>query len=118
MTSRPCNVRHYLPETRRVNQTLGLAQAPVDTGGWVYPPGMTRERPPPPPERRAQRGSRDVGQPGESQPGESRPREAHQAEQSPGEPQRGEHYGPVVVARHVKDDGRALLLYTREPESP
>jgi hypothetical protein len=23
-----------------------------------------------------------------------------------------ERYGPVVIQRHVKDDGRALLLYT------
>jgi hypothetical protein len=27
--------------------------------------------------------------------------------------QRGERVGPVVVERHVKDDGRALILYTR-----
>jgi hypothetical protein len=36
-----------------------------------------------------------------------------------GQPQPVEHYGPVEIARHVKDDGRALLLYThiapREP---
>jgi hypothetical protein len=25
-----------------------------------------------------------------------------------------EHSGPVAVARHVKDDGRALILYTRD----
>jgi hypothetical protein len=25
----------------------------------------------------------------------------------------GERYGPVVVSRYLKDDGRALLLYTR-----
>ncbi|MGA2319661.1 MAG: hypothetical protein ABSG95_02805 [Solirubrobacteraceae bacterium] len=26
---------------------------------------------------------------------------------------RGEHAGPLKVVRHVKDDGRALILYTR-----
>jgi hypothetical protein len=25
-----------------------------------------------------------------------------------------EHSGPVAIARHVKDDGRALILYTRD----
>jgi hypothetical protein len=30
---------------------------------------------------------------------------------------RGEHAGPLAIARHVKDDGRALILYTdqRDP---
>ena len=27
--------------------------------------------------------------------------------------QAGERYGPLGVARHAKDDGRALLLFTR-----
>jgi hypothetical protein len=32
------------------------------------------------------------------------------------EPERnGERSGPVAIARHVKSDGRALILYTREP---
>ncbi len=26
-----------------------------------------------------------------------------------------EHVGPVAIARYVKDDGRALILYTRDP---
>ncbi len=29
---------------------------------------------------------------------------------------RPERYGTVAVTRHVKDDGRALLLYTRAAE--
>jgi hypothetical protein len=29
-----------------------------------------------------------------------------------------ERYGPLEVARHVKDDGRALLLYTRIEDEP
>jgi hypothetical protein len=37
-----------------------------------------------------------------------------------GEPERGrpERYGPVLVAKHLKDDGRALIIYTHagEPE--
>ncbi len=28
--------------------------------------------------------------------------------------ERAESYGPVTLTRHVKDDGRALILYTRE----
>lgn len=31
---------------------------------------------------------------------------------------RAEPYGVVEIARHVKDDGRALLLYTRVEEGP
>ncbi len=30
------------------------------------------------------------------------------------QPQAAERYGILVVDRHRKDDGRALLLYTRE----
>jgi hypothetical protein len=40
---------------------------------------------------------------------------------SEGKPRRpaGERVGPLAVARHVKDDGRALILYRRiEPGSP
>jgi hypothetical protein len=28
------------------------------------------------------------------------------------------HYGPLALARHVKDDGRALLLFTRAEREP
>jgi hypothetical protein len=38
-----------------------------------------------------------------------------------GEPdcgQQRELVGPLVLARHVKDDGRALLLYTRAAREP
>jgi len=35
------------------------------------------------------------------------------AEQRAGlEPERGESYGPLTIARHIKPDGRALILYT------
>jgi hypothetical protein len=40
-----------------------------------------------------------------------------------GPPERGEQqiepterFGPLAVSRHVKDDGRALILYTRRPD--
>jgi hypothetical protein len=66
---------------------------------------MTPEPAPPTPPQPPQRGAGaepDAGQ---------RPR--------PVEPGADEHYGPVEIARYVKDDGRALLLYThtaaREP---
>jgi len=31
-----------------------------------------------------------------------------------GEAAGGERVGPVAIARHVKDDGRALILYARD----
>ncbi|MFI4985717.1 MAG: hypothetical protein ACHQAV_07020 [Solirubrobacterales bacterium] len=31
---------------------------------------------------------------------------------------RGELVGPVAIARHVKDDGRALILYSRAQGAP
>jgi hypothetical protein len=35
------------------------------------------------------------------------------------QPQAAEHYGILLVDRHRKDDGRALLLYEREePDGP
>ncbi len=34
-----------------------------------------------------------------------------------GEGTGGEHLGPVAIARHVKEDGRALILYARDPGS-
>jgi hypothetical protein len=36
------------------------------------------------------------------------------------DPQSGgpERCGPVAIARHVKDDGRALILYTRVEPPP
>jgi|HubBroStandDraft_6_1064221.scaffolds.fasta_scaffold635502_2 hypothetical protein len=30
----------------------------------------------------------------------------------------GERIGPVAIARYVKDDGRALIVYTRDPQAP
>ncbi len=72
---------------------------------WVYPPPMTPEPQAPPPPR----GSRpDPGEPADA----GNPEEGPQ----PGEPMSAERYGPVAIARHAKDDGRALLLYSRIPE--
>ncbi|MGD0452489.1 MAG: hypothetical protein ABSB69_02730 [Solirubrobacteraceae bacterium] len=38
------------------------------------------------------------------------------AEPPPSAPRGGqsERTGPVAIARHVKDDGRALIIYTRD----
>ncbi|HEX4189246.1 MAG TPA: hypothetical protein VHY83_15245 [Solirubrobacteraceae bacterium] len=35
-----------------------------------------------------------------------------------GEPGRPERYGPLTLARHRKDDGRSLILYTLEEPRP
>ncbi|HSZ13234.1 MAG TPA: hypothetical protein VK790_04285 [Solirubrobacteraceae bacterium] len=32
--------------------------------------------------------------------------------------QEDERTGPVKIARHVKDDGRALIVYTRDADAP
>ncbi|MGO9321577.1 MAG: hypothetical protein ACLQBY_12340 [Solirubrobacteraceae bacterium] len=32
--------------------------------------------------------------------------------------EREERVGPVVIARHVKDDGRALIVYARDTRPP
>jgi hypothetical protein len=49
-------------------------------------------------------------------------RSGHQPEIEPhpaaGPGKEGEHAGPVTIARHVKDDGRALIIYTRDPHAP
>jgi len=37
---------------------------------------------------------------------------------APADERGDEHIGPVTIARYVKDDGRALIVYTREPPSP
>jgi hypothetical protein len=39
---------------------------------------------------------------------------AEQSEEG-GQPER---FGPLLVARHRKDDGRSLILYTREEPRP
>ncbi len=31
---------------------------------------------------------------------------------------RPERIGPLAIARHVKDDGRALIIYTEERRAP
>jgi hypothetical protein len=64
-----------------------------------------------------------VAKPAESLgPGdEPRPPSEHgspAAQNRPGEDRPGERIGPVAIARHVKDDGRALILYSRERQPP
>jgi hypothetical protein len=38
-------------------------------------------------------------------------------EAEPGGPGEVERIGPVAIARHVKDDGRALILYSEQPRA-
>jgi hypothetical protein len=43
------------------------------------------------------------------------PEQPSQSEEQTDAPERT---GPIAIARHVKDDGRALILYTREEQPP
>jgi hypothetical protein len=58
-----------------------------------------------------------AGNPAEPPPSERRSRVDGQADderaRGGGREPPDERSGPVAVARHVKDDGRALILYTR-----
>jgi hypothetical protein len=54
------------------------------------------------------------GMPGN--PAEGHEREPDGEHQPGAEPER-ERIGPVVIARHVKDDGRALILYSEQPRA-
>ncbi len=55
--------------------------------------------------------------PASREPGRGPTEGAGQGATEPGESGQGERYGPISVSRYVKDDGRALLLYTRSAES-
>jgi hypothetical protein len=59
---------------------------------WVYPRGM-------------------AGEPAEPLP----PGQPSQSEERIDAPERS---GPIAIARYVKDDGRALILYTRDEPPP
>jgi hypothetical protein len=51
----------------------------------------------------------------------STPREEHEirdAEQDERRPSERERYGPLVISRRRKDDGRALLLFERSTQKP
>ena len=78
-------------------------------GGWVYAPGVTPEPATPPPSQRPKRDPRAQHDPGEA----PRAGAPQSGEPQSGEPQAKERYGPVEIARHVKGDGRALLLYSQ-----
>ncbi|HEY2283298.1 MAG TPA: hypothetical protein VGH60_07095 [Solirubrobacteraceae bacterium] len=39
--------------------------------------------------------------------------EEHTSHKLDGKDKRSEHFGPIVLTRHVKDDGRALIVYER-----
>jgi hypothetical protein len=47
-----------------------------------------------------------------------RPRERAAEEPTDLEDAPDERYGLLVMARHVKDDGRALIIYTRAQDRP
>jgi hypothetical protein len=63
-------------------------------------------------------------------PGQPEEQEQQQSERAPGEgsaaPDRGESYapdevrrlGPLTLRRMRKDDGRTLIVYSREAQSP
>jgi hypothetical protein len=57
-----------------------------------------------------------AGKPAEPEPAGEQP----EIEPSPHvdhEPGDG-HIGPLAITRYVKDDGRALIVYTRDPQAP
>jgi hypothetical protein len=64
----------------------------------VYPRGMAGQTPEPPP----------AGQ----RPGSDRQTEHREHDDEPAVEH--EHIGPISIERHVKADGRALILYTRD----
>jgi hypothetical protein len=41
----------------------------------------------------------------------------HTSQKLDGKDKRSEHFGPIALTRHVKDAGRALLLYTRRRDN-
>jgi hypothetical protein len=55
-----------------------------------------------------------------AQPSDDPPASGRAQESSPGEPEQPheERCGPVAIARHVKDDGRALILYSHASDPP
>jgi hypothetical protein len=38
----------------------------------------------------------------------------HTQQKSDGKYKRSENFGPIALTRHVKDDGRALIVYERK----
>jgi hypothetical protein len=40
----------------------------------------------------------------------------HTRQKADGKDKRSENLGPIALTRHVKDDGRALLLYTLQAQ--
>lgn len=38
----------------------------------------------------------------------------HTPQKLDGKDKRSENFGPIVLTRHVKDDGRALIVYERK----
>jgi len=48
----------------------------------------------------------------------AKPAEPEQPGAEPGRRREPEQAGPVAVTRHLKSDGRALILYTRDRPAP
>jgi hypothetical protein len=107
----PPKPQPYSPYVRNVRILAGgmpqtvhgsLGEAPVETG--VYPRAMAGMSAEPP-----DSGDRSVG----GNPADTGERaDARASESEHGG--RGEHAGPLAIARYVKDDGRALILYSHE----
>jgi hypothetical protein len=55
---------------------------------------------------------------GSNAPSPERSGEDGHDERTAASKQAGERYGVVAIARHRKDDGRALILYTRVEQEP
>ncbi|MGO9763369.1 MAG: hypothetical protein ACLP1Q_19120 [Solirubrobacteraceae bacterium] len=58
-----------------------------------------------------------AGKPAEPPPESDRSEAGPRKREGEREPQE-ERVGPVTIARHVKDDGRALIIYTRDTRPP
>jgi len=57
-----------------------------------------------------------AGEPAEPPPSGPEPEIERDPKREP--EQANEHVGPLAIARHVKDDGRALVIYTRDAPAP
>jgi hypothetical protein len=79
---------------------------------WVYPRSMSGKpaEPPSPPPSLPDPGTAD--EPSRS----SHAADPGTADEPSRSSQAGERFGPLAIARHVKDDGRALILYSSSPE--
>jgi hypothetical protein len=93
----------HLPAFANLSQTgVGKAASPLR----VYPRSVARQTSDTPPD-----GPREDTREPAQQPRATPERDVEHAGD-------GERIGPVAIARHVKPDGRALIVYTRDTPSP